>query len=228
MSHPVRTLLSWSSGKDSAWALHQLQQDPNIELVGLFTTINREAGRVAIHGIRESLLDAQAHSAGLPLYRIPLPFPCSNEQYQACMTQFQQQALADGVEAFAFGDLLLEDVRDYRVDMLKDSGIQPLFPLWGRATPDLAHTMITAGLKARIVCLQHDKLDQQMLGREFDHQLLADLPAGIDPCGENGEFHTFAWNGPMFRHPIPVTSGTLVVTEHASFIDLLGDTAGTD
>ncbi|MBY5921593.1 adenine nucleotide alpha hydrolase [Ferrimonas balearica] len=221
MTRPVKTLLSWSSGKDSAWALHTLRQDPSIDVVGLFTTVNSEAERVAIHGVRQSLLEAQAQSLGLPLYVIPLPYPCSNEAYQACMARFHQQAVAMGVEAVAFGDLLLEDVRDYRIEILKGTGLEPRFPLWGEDTGALARTMVASGLRATLSCIQNDKLSEEFLGREFDSALLDTLPDGIDPCGENGEFHTFAWDGPMFRYPLPVVTGERVIQEWASFVDLL-------
>ncbi|MBY6188379.1 adenine nucleotide alpha hydrolase [Marinobacter hydrocarbonoclasticus] len=221
MTPPIKTLLSWSSGKDSAWALHTLSQNPGIEVVGLLTTVNAQAGRVAIHGVRQALLEAQADSVGLPLYQIDLPFPCSNEDYQRCMAEFHQRAAAMGVEAIAFGDLFLEDVRDYRIQTLEGTGLKPLFPLWGLDTTELAHTMISAGLKARLSCVQNDKLGTGFLGRSFDGALLSDLPPSIDPCGERGEFHTFAWDGPMFRNPVKIRVGEPLVQELASFIDLL-------
>ncbi|WP_234977458.1 adenine nucleotide alpha hydrolase [Ferrimonas marina] len=221
MTQLLKTWLSWSSGKDSAWALHQLKRDPNVELLGLFTTVNRSAERVAIHGVREALLQAQANSLGLPLVVIDLPFPCSNEDYQACMAHFHQQACDAGIQALAFGDLFLEDVRDYRLKTLEGTGLTPLFPLWGLDTAKLAQTMVQQGLKATIACVQSDKLEAQWLGRAFDQTLLDTLPEGIDPCGEFGEFHTFAWDGPDFSYPIAVTLGEQVQREGARFIDLL-------
>ncbi|MBY6094209.1 adenine nucleotide alpha hydrolase [Ferrimonas balearica] len=221
MNQPRPTLLSWSSGKDSAWALHQLRQDPSVNLKGIFTTVNAEVERVAIHGVRQSLLRNQAEALGLPLYTIDLPYPCSNDDYQAAMSAFHQWASEQGIECIAFGDLFLEDVRDYRIQTLEGTGLTPLFPLWGSDTTVLSHTMIKAGLKARISCIQNDKLPRHCLGQSFDFTLLDNLPATIDPCGENGEFHTFCYDGPMFRHPIPVQCGEEVVQEFASFIDLL-------
>lgn len=225
MPRPLRTLLSWSSGKDSAWALHQIRQDPTVDLVGLFTTVNAEAQRVAIHGVRQTLLEAQAEAVGLPLHTIALPFPCSNAAYEACMARFHQSVAEQGVEAIAFGDLFLEDVRQYRERTLRGTGLQSRFPLWGMDTATLARTMMAAGLKARLSCIQNDKLTTPFLGRAFDAALLADLPEGIDPCGEWGEFHTFAWDGPMFRNPVNVHPGEVRVQELASFIDLLPSNA---
>ena len=187
-----RVLLSWSSGKDCAWALHQLRQDPAIEVVGLFTTLNQAFERVAMHGVRKQLLTEQAACVGLPLITIDLPWPCSNEDYARIMTGFIADVVAQGIRHMAFGDLFLEDVRAYREKQLAGTGIEPLFPLWGSNTRELASQMVAAGLKARISALDPNKLDACLGGRDFDEVLLAALPEGVDPCGENGEFHTLA------------------------------------
>ncbi|MBW2237234.1 MAG: adenine nucleotide alpha hydrolase, partial [Deltaproteobacteria bacterium] len=193
-----KTLLSWSSGKDSAWALHALRQDPAVELVGLLTTLNESFARVAMHAVRETLLERQAQAAGLPLWKIPLPYPCPNEAYERIMAGVIQRAQSEGVEAMAFGDLFLEDIRAYREHQLDGTGLEPLFPIWGIPTDELARTMVAAGLRAQITCVDPRQLDRSFAGRVFDAQFLADLPAGVDPCGENGEFHSFATDGPMF------------------------------
>ena len=214
-----RALLSWSSGKDSAWALRLLRAQ-GVEIAGLLTTFNSAADRVAMHAVRRTLVEAQAASAGLPLRTIPLPWPCSNEQYENLMAEACRAAVADGIEAIAFGDLFLRDVREYRERSLAGTGLEPLFPLWQLPTPDLAREMIGAGLRARITCIDKKALDASFAGREFDRPLLDSLPSGIDPCGENGEFHTFVYDGPMFRHPIPVTSGEQRDADGFVFADL--------
>lgn len=212
----IRTLLSWSSGKDSAWALHVLRQQPEYEVVGLLTTINRAFDRVAMHGTRATVLRAQARAAGLPLMELPLPWPCSNQQYEAVMRDACAAAVRDGVEAIAFGDLFLEDVRRYREERLAETGLAPVFPLWGRNTHALAHEMLDAGLRARIACVDPRKLPASFAGRELDADLLAELPPETDPCAENGEFHTCAYAGPMFASPIALVSRA--VEEHDGFI----------
>ena len=215
-----RALVSWSSGKDSAWALHLLRQQ-GVEVAGLLTTLNAVADRVAMHAVRRALVEAQAAAAGVPLRGVPLPWPCSNDQYQSLMAEACRGAVADGIGAIAFGDLFLRDVREYRERMLAGSGLEPLFPLWQSPTRDLAREMIRSGLRARITCVDKKALDPRFAGREFDLALLADLPPQIDPCGENGEFHTFAYDGPMFRHPIPVAAGELRDADGFVFADLL-------
>jgi uncharacterized protein (TIGR00290 family) len=209
-------LLSWSSGKDSAWALHTLRQQGEYEVVGLLTTINAAFDRVAMHGTRATVLRAQAAAAGLPLIEAPLPWPCSNQQYEAVMRDVCAAALRDGVQAMAFGDLYLEDVRRYREERLAGTGIAPVFPLWGRDTRELVGEMLDGGLRARITCLDPRKLSATFAGRELDASLLAELPGGSDPCAENGEFHTCAYAGPMFAAPISLVPGA--IEEHDGFI----------
>jgi uncharacterized protein (TIGR00290 family) len=215
-----RALLSWSSGKDSAWALHKMQGQ-GVEIAGLLTTFNHDADRVAMHAVRRTLVEAQAAAAGLPLRSVELPWPCSNEQYEALMAEACRSAVAEGFEAVVFGDLFLRDVRAYRERALSGSGLAPLFPLWEIPTRALAHEMIRKGLRARITCVDKKALDASFAGREFDPALLDDLPASADPCGENGEFHTFAYAGPMFSRPIPVAAGELRDADGFVFADLL-------
>src|SRR5262245_48099646 len=188
----MKALVSWSTGKDSAWTLHLLRQRPDVELAGLVTTINSAFDRVAMHGVRRTLLQAQADAAGLPLHVLPIPYPCPNEAYEAIMGVFIAEQSAQGIEVMAFGDLFLEDIRRYREAKLAGTGIAPLFPLWGIPTARLAREMIAGGLEARITCVDPSKLPPRFAGRAFNSALLADLPAGVDPCGENGEFHSFA------------------------------------
>ena len=219
----TKVLLSWSSGKDSAWALHRLRQDPAIEVVGLFTTLNQAFERVAMHGVRKSLLARQAQCVGLPLMTIDLPWPCSNEEYGRIMAGFIGEVVARGIRHMAFGDLFLEDVRAYRERQLAGTGITPLFPLWGSDTTELAQQMMAAGLRARVCTLDPKTLDMSLGGHEFDEALLAALPAGVDPCGENGEFHTLAWDGPMFQRPLAIRVGETVLRDGFVFTDLLAD-----
>ena len=202
----MKTLLAWSSGKDSAWALHVLRQR-GVQVAALLTTINESADRVAMHGVRRTLLEAQAEAAGVPLRAIPLPWPCTNQDYEDRMAEACRLAVAEGFDTIAFGDLFLRDVREYRERQLAGSGLTPLFPLWEMPTPALAREMIAGGLRARISCIDKNQLDAAFAGREFDHALLNDLPPSADPCGENGEFHTFAYDGPMFRAPIANVRG---------------------
>ncbi|PJG57796.1 ATP-binding protein [Aeromonas cavernicola] len=216
-----RVLLSWSSGKDCAWALYLLRQDPTVEVVGLFTTLNQAFERVAMHGVRKQVLQQQAECVGLPLITIDLPWPCSNEDYSRIMSDFIARVVADGIQHMAFGDLFLNDVRAYRERQLAGTGITPLFPLWGSQTDELARQMIAAGLQARICSLNPNQLPPQFAGQPFDQALLADLPAGVDPCGENGEFHTLAYDGPMFLRPLAVTVGETVQRDGIVFTDLL-------
>jgi uncharacterized protein (TIGR00290 family) len=217
----VKAWLAWSSGKDSAWALHVLRGSPDVEVVALLTTVNEVHDRVAMHGVRRSLLQAQADAVGLPLVTAPIPHPCSNEDYERIMSEVVLRAREEGVEAFAFGDLFLEDIRRYRESRLEGTGVRPLFPLWGRATTALAEEMIAGGLRAHVVTVDPRHLARGFAGRAFDHAFLADLPPGVDPCGENGEFHTFAWHGPMFRRPVEMRPGVVVEREGFVFADLV-------
>mgnify|MGYP001555532893 CR=1 FL=1 len=214
-------MLSWSSGKDSAWALQCLRRDPDVELAGLFTTVNREFDRVAMHGVRRSVLAAQAASVGLPLTTIPIPHPCANDAYEAAMAVFVEQAKRNGVTQFAFGDLFLEDIRRYREDKLAGTGIEPLFPLWKLPTRELAQEMVAAGMRAYITCVNPKLAPREWAGRLFERDFVDAVPEGIDPCGEYGEFHTFAFDGPMFRHPVGVAVGEIVERDGFVFADLL-------
>ncbi|HYL37078.1 MAG TPA: ATP-binding protein [Bryobacteraceae bacterium] len=220
-----RVALSWSSGKDSAWSLHLLRQDPQVEVVCLITTLNQEFDRVAMHAVRRELLELQAAAAGLPLRTVPLPWPCSNEQYEARMRDLCAAAVRDGIEAIAFGDLFLTEIRAYREKQLAGSGLEPLFPVWRLPTRELAASMIAAGLRAKITCIDPKVLAREFAGRDFDQSLLDDLPPGVDPCGENGEFHSFVYDGPMFRAPIPVEAGEIVERDGFVFSNLLAPTA---
>lgn len=215
-----RALVSWSSGKDSAWTLHVLRQSGEYEIVGLLTTINSTFDRVAMHGVRRELVEAQAEAAGLPLWKVPLPGPCSNHEYETAMSAACTKAINSGVEAVAFGDLFLEDVRRYREERVGGLGLTPLFPLWKHDTRQLILDMWAGGLRSRIVCLDPKKLSASFAGRDVNQELVEDFPSGIDPCGENGEFHTFVYDGPMFKHPIPVQSGEAVTRDGFVFIDL--------
>ena len=203
----MKILLSWSSGKDSAWSLHVLQRAHPGVTIGLLTTVNDAFDRVAMHGVRRQVLEAQASAAGLPLRVIHIPNPCPNEIYETRMRAAVAAAVDEGYTHAAFGDLFLRDIRQYREERLAGSGLEPLFPLWEMPTRKLAHAMIDGGLRARIVCVDSRVLDVSFVGREFDRTLLRDLPPHIDPCGENGEFHTCVYDGPMFRSPIPVETG---------------------
>jgi len=210
-----KALLSWSSGKDSAWALHVLRRQ-HVDVVGLLTTLDERHGRVPMHAVRRELLDAQARAAGLPLWAVPLPSPCSNAEYEAAMASALDKARAAGIAAVAFGDLFLEDIRRYREEFLAPTGITPLFPLWGLPTADLARDMIQGGLGALVTCVDPRRLPAAFAGRAFDATFLADLPPTVYPCGERGEFHTVACAGPMFAHPLPVQVGE--VSEREGFV----------
>lgn len=216
-----RILLSWSSGKDSAWSLHLLRQRNEYEVVGLLTTFNEEADRVAMHAVRRELVERQAAAAGLPLWAVPLPWPCSNEQYESLMAQACAKALAEGIEGIAFGDLFLEDVRAYREKQLRDTGLQPIFPVWGLPTRQLAQEMIASGTRAKLTCVDTDKLDRSFVGREFDEALLAALPEEADPCGERGEFHSFVYAGPMLQGELAISVGETIVRDQFVFADLI-------
>jgi uncharacterized protein (TIGR00290 family) len=216
-----KTLVSWSSGKDSAWTVHVLRQQPDVHIAGLLTTINESAQRVAMHAVRDDVLQAQADALGLPLWRIPIPSPCPNEVYERAMAEAVARAVGEGFTHVAFGDLFLEDVRRYREDRLAGSGLTPLFPLFGADTAVLAREMIAGGLRARITCLNPKVVDRGFAGREFDAALLLALPAAIDPCGERGEFHTCAYGGPMFSHEVAIETGITVERDGYVFTDLM-------
>jgi uncharacterized protein (TIGR00290 family) len=203
----MKILLSWSSGKDSAWTLHVLNQlYPNV-VAALLTTVNEAMNRVAMHGVRRGVLEAQARAAGLPLHVVHIPHPCPNDVYEARMCAAIADARASGFTHVAFGDLFLEDIRRYREEKLAGTGLEPLFPVWGIPTDQLAKEMIDGGLRARLACIDTRRLDAGFVGREFDHALLRDLPADVDPCGERGEFHSCVYAGPMFKQPIALQSG---------------------
>lgn len=214
-------MLSWSSGKDSAWTLYKLQQREDIELVGLFCTINQEFDRVAMHAVRRALVEMQAERAGLPIDIIEIPYPCSNEDYEKQMSAFVDRAKQNKVEYFAFGDLYLEDIRRYREEKLQATGIQAIFPLWNIPTNELSQEMIEQGLKARISCIDPKILSEEFCGREFDCLFLNDLPENVDPCGENGEFHSFVFDGPMFQRSIDIAVGETVHRDGFVFSDLI-------
>jgi uncharacterized protein (TIGR00290 family) len=216
----TRCLISWSSGKDSAWLVHVLRSTAGIDIGGLLTTINEPAQRVAMHAVRVELLEAQADALDLPLWKVPIPSPCTNEAYEHAMGDAVSRAVSEGFTHVAFGDLFLEDVRRYREERLAGTGLVPLFPLFGSDTSALARQMIASGLAARITCVNPAVLDRRFAGRNFDAALLAELPAAVDPCGERGEFHSFAYAGPMFRKPIPIQSGAVVERDGFVFADL--------
>lgn len=215
-----RAVVSWSSGKDSAYGLHLVRTAGELNVIGLLTTITETFARVSMHGVREELLRRQAEVAGLPLYPVRIPFPCPNAVYEERMGQMIARLKADGVRRIVFGDLFLEDIRSYREEKLRGTGIRPVFPLWGRATRDLAHEMIASGVRATLVAVDPRKLPASFAGRSFDAALLRELPAGSDPCGENGEFHTFVSDGPMFRRPVAIRPGAVIERDGFVFADL--------
>ena len=228
-STPVkpRVLLSWSSGKDAAWVLHMLRQAWDVEVVGLLTTLSADGDRVAMHAVRRTLLEAQVRAAGLPLLAVPLPWPCSNAEYEEATARALGEARERwGITHVAFGDLFLEDVRAYRERQMAQVGLTPLFPLWGLPTRALARDMIAGGLEARLTCIDPRRLPESLAGRAFDAALLEALPPDVDPCGEAGEFHTFASAGPMFSHPVPTTLGEVVARDGFVFADLLPPSQG--
>jgi len=220
----VKVIASWSSGKDSAWMVQVLRQRGDVELGAVLTTINGEAQRVAMHAVRVGLLQAQADALGLPLWKVPIPSPCPNEIYERAMAAAVARAVAEGFTHVAFADLFLADIRRYREEKLAGSGLTPVFPLFDDpgATPALARRMIAGGLRARVTCVDPRQLDRSFAGREFDARFLADLPPSVDPCGERGEFHTFAYDGPMFAHPVEIETGVTVDRDGFVFTDLLG------
>jgi uncharacterized protein (TIGR00290 family) len=216
-------LLSWSSGKDSVWALHLLRQQPDIEVAALLTSFNSAAGRVAMHAVRRALVDAQADRTGIPQWSVDLPWPCSNAEYEERMRGVCQRAVSEGITAVAFGDLFLQDIRDYRERQLQGTGLEPLFPVWEIPTAQLARDMIAAGVKAKITCVDPAQVDRSFAGRDYDQALLDSLPPGVDPCGENGEFHTFVYDAPVFSSPIEVRMGEIVERDGFVFADVLTD-----
>jgi uncharacterized protein (TIGR00290 family) len=216
-----RALISWSSGKDSAFALHEIRRAGEFEVVGALTTVTETFGRVSIHGVRQEILRAQCEAAGLPQRIVPIPYPCANEVYEARMGEAVAQAVADGVTHMIFGDLFLADIRAYREQKLAGTGITPVFPLWQRPTPELAQAMIASGMETYLATVDLGKMPAAFAGRKFDSRLLADLPDGIDPCGENGEFHTCVVAGPMFAHRIAVTAGERIERDGYGYCDLV-------
>lgn len=218
--------LSWSSGKDAAWTLLRMKQDPSLRVTGLLTTVNATHGRVTMHATRERVLEAQARRIGLPLHKVALPWPCSNEIYESRMRRAMASALEAGVEQIAFGDLQLADVRAYRIEQFAGSGLEPVFPIWRQDTGALARGLVDAGFKAVLCCVDPAQLSPAFIGRTFDHALLEDLPAGVDPCGENGEFHTCVVDGPVFDEPLAVEAGDVVERDGFWFLDLVPAASG--
>jgi uncharacterized protein (TIGR00290 family) len=213
--------MSWSSGKDSTLALHAVREAGDVEVTGLVTTLNSTAQRVAMHAVRRSLLEAQAHALDLPLHVVELPWPCPNDVYEERMSNAVTAARISGVEAMVFGDLFLEDVRRYREHSLEGSGLEPLFPLWQRPTAEVAHDLVTLGVRAVITCVDPQLAPREIAGRWYDEELLASLPPNVDPCGENGEFHTFAVDGPGFALPVDVTVGETIERDGFVFTDVV-------
>jgi uncharacterized protein (TIGR00290 family) len=216
----MRAWMSWSSGKDSAFALDAARQDPTLDLVGLLVTVNAAVDRVAMHAVRRELVEAQAERLGLPLHVVEIPSPCPNEVYEEKMREAMSVAAALEVSRVVFGDLNLSDVRSYREQKLAGTGIEPVFPLWNRPTSALALEMIAAGVRAVITCVDPRQVPAELAGRAFDESLIADLPTGADPCGENGEFHTFVWDGPGFTSAIEIETGPVVARDGFVFSDV--------
>lgn len=223
MTKRPKALMSWSSGKDSAFSFYEIRLAGEYEVVGALTTVTETFGRVSIHGVREEILRAQLDAAGLPPTIVPIPYPCPNEIYEAQMGEAIEHAKTQGITHMIFGDLFLEDIRRYREDKLRGTGITPVFPLWLRPTPQLARDMIASGLETFIATVDLKKLPAAFAGRRFDAQLLEDLPEGVDPCGENGEFHTCVTGGPMFTRSLPVVTGERVERDGYAYCDLLLD-----
>jgi uncharacterized protein (TIGR00290 family) len=216
-----KALISWSSGKDSAFALHEARRAGEFEIVGALTTVTETFDRVSIHGVRRQILLAQCEAAGLAPRIVPIPYPCPNEIYEQRIGEAVAQAVGEGITHIIFGDLYLADIRAYREQKLDGAGITPVFPLWQRPTLRLAHAMIESGLEAYLATVDLKKLPAEFAGRKFDAQLLADLPEGIDPCGENGEFHSCVVAGPMFSQPLAVTPGERVERDGYAYCDLV-------
>jgi uncharacterized protein (TIGR00290 family) len=221
MTSRPKALISWSSGKDSAFSLYEVRRAGEFEVVGALTTVTENFGRVSIHGVREDVLHAQLAAADLPAIVVPIPYPCPNAVYEARMGEAVAKAKAAGITHMIFGDLFLADIRKYREEKLRGTGITPVFPLWLRPTPQLARDMIASGLETYIATVDMKKMPASFAGRKFDAQLLADLPEGVDPCGENGEFHTCVVGGPMFSHTLPVVTGERVERDGYAYCDLL-------
>jgi uncharacterized protein (TIGR00290 family) len=213
--------LSWSTGKDSAWSLKVLRERREYDVTGLLTTVNSAFDRVAMHGTRRRIAESQADAAGLPLHAFDLPWPCSNDEYDRIMADACSKALSEGVTAIAFGDLFLQEIRDYREKQLHGTGLKPIFPLWQLPTHQLAREMVAGGLRAKLVCVDPAKLESSFAGRDFDEELLASLPPTVDPCGENGEFHTCVYAGPMFARNLSVQIGSLMERQGFCYCDLL-------
>jgi len=213
-------LLSWSSGKDSAWSLYTIMQNPDYKVKGLFTTITRDFDRVSMHGVRTELIKLQAEAIGLPLHLITLPYPCSNEQSEAIMQEFVNKVLSMGIDFMAFGDIYLEDVRRYREEKLAGSGITPLFPIWCQTSSEISQGLISSGFEAYITSMDPDKIPGRLVGQKYDQELLNQLPSSVDPCGENGEFHTFVTNGPIFKKPLEVKVGEIVSRDGFLYADI--------
>jgi uncharacterized protein (TIGR00290 family) len=216
-----KTLLSWSSGKDSAWALYLLQQNPRIEVLGLFTVMNQKYNRVSMHATRLEMLKLQANAVGLPLQTINLPDPCTNEQYDAAMRHFVMESASNRIECMAFGDLFLEDIRRYRERQLNGIGIEPIFPLWEIPTSELADQMLSAGIEAYVSSVDLKRLPSHFAGRKWSRGLLKEFPQDCDPCGENGEIHTVVVGGPMFTKSIPIKIGEIVERNGFAYADII-------
>jgi uncharacterized protein (TIGR00290 family) len=216
-----KALISWSSGKDSAFSLHEVRRAGEFEVVGALTTVTENSGRVSVHGVREEILRAQLDAAGLPPLIVPIPYPCPNGIYEARMGEAIARARACGITHIIFGDLFLEDIKKYREENLRGTGLTPVFPLWLRPTPQLAHEMIASGLETFIATVDTKKMPASFAGRRFDTQLLAELPEGVDPCGENGEFHTCVTAGPMFSQALPVIRGECIERDGYAYCDLV-------
>ncbi|UCH08424.1 MAG: adenine nucleotide alpha hydrolase [Deltaproteobacteria bacterium] len=214
-------LVSWSSGKDSAWALHILLQSKDVEVMGFFTTINRVHRRVAMHAVSDRLLRTQARAVGFPLQELEIPYPCSNTEYARVMERFLAEATTQGIKKIAFGDLSLEDVRRYREEKMRHTGIEPVFPIWGTPTNVLSRKLIEAGFRMLVTCIDPRSVPRKLIGREYDKTFLEELPKGADPCGENGEFHTFVFDGPIFTEPLQVQPGRIVVRDGFVFADVV-------
>jgi uncharacterized protein (TIGR00290 family) len=215
------TLLSWSSGKDSAWALHVLRQEQDIKVVGLFCTFNMKFERGAMHAVRNELIQQQAERIGLPLQLIPIPYPCSDFEYKTIMENFIEQAESEGIDCIAFGDLYLEGIRSYREANLAETGIEPLFPLWGIPTNELSKEMVSSGLRAKITSIDPKYLPVDFAGHDYDNAFLEQIPDNVDPCGENGEFHSFVYDGPMFKNKVNITVGETVMRDGFVYTDIL-------
>ncbi len=218
---PTKTVMAWSGGKDSACALWRLQESGRHAVTGLLTTLTEGFGRISMHGVRQELLAAQADALDLPVYEVWIPQGASNAAYEERMGAAVSQMLADGVEAVAFGDLFLEDVRAYREKMLAPTGLEPVFPLWGAPTAALARRVIADGFRAVLACVDPRAVPAEFAGREYDEALLEDLPPEADPCAERGEFHTFVYDAPNFAAPIAITRGEVVDREGFVFADLM-------